>query len=248
MSLRRIAVALGMLVAVAVCVRLGVWQVARMHEKERLGAAFDSTLAAEPEAIAPVRFPLAYRDRKVVVTGRYDAARHILLSARSHDGDVGVEVVTPLLLEDGRAVLVDRGWMPAPDAMTADPLAAQEPGSQRVIGLAREIPAMAGQTRWVLLPSAKAMVWSTYSLSLDSLLTRFPYPLLDVIVEQLPGEGLPRVPRRASPERPDPSVHYWYAVQWFAVACITAVGSMVVVRRAIHRPATTVGRKPHASP
>ena len=235
MSPRRVAIALGLLATVLVCGRLGFWQVGRMHEKERLRAAFDSTLSAAPIAIAPLRYPAAHLGHKVVVTGTYETGRHILLSARSHDGDVGVGVVTPLLLDDGRAVLVDRGWLPAADAITADPMLVQEPGEQQVVGIARAIPATTLPTRWMLLPTARAMVWSTYALSRDSLAERFPYPLLDVIVEQLPGDGVPLQPRRALPERPDPAVHFWYAVQWFVVAGIVALGSIWLGRRGARR-------------
>lgn len=220
-----------MLATVLVCGRLGLWQVARMHQKEPLRAAFDSTLHAAPIAIAPLRYPAAHVGGKVIVTGRYDSGRQILLSARSHDGDVGVGVVTPLLLDDGRAVLVDRGWLPAADAITADPMTVEEPGLQRVVGIARAIPATTLPTRWMLLPMARARVWSTYALSRDSLAERFPYPLLDVIVEQLPGEGVPLQPRREMPERPDTSMHFWYAVQWFVVAGMVAFGSLWVARR-----------------
>ncbi len=223
-----------MLATVLVCGRLGFWQVARMHEKERLRAAFDSTLSAAPTAIAPLRYPAAHVGRMVMVTGTYETGRHILLSARSHDGDVGVGVVTPLLLSDGRAVLVDRGWLPAADAITADPMTVQEPGLQQVVGIARVIPATTLPTRWMLLRTPRAIVWSTYALSLDSLAERFPYPLFDVIIEQLPGEGVPPRPRRGMPERPDPGMHFWYAVQWFVVAGIVAFGSLWVVRRGAH--------------
>lgn len=231
MSPRRVAIALGMLATVLVCGRLGLWQVARMHEKERLRDAFDSTLNLAPTAIAPLRYPAAHVGRRVIVTGTYETGRHILLSARSHDGEVGVGVVTPLLLPDGRAVLVDRGWLPAADAITADPMTVQEPGLQRVVGIARVIPATTLPTRWMLLPTSRAVVWSTYALSRDSLAERVPYPLLDVIVEQLPGEGVPPQPRRGLPERPDPSIHFWYAVQWFVVAGIVAIGGLWVARR-----------------
>lgn len=240
MSPRRVAIALAMVATVLVCVRLGFWQVARMHEKQALQAAFDSTLSAAPTAIAPLRYPAAHRGQKVVVTGTYDSGRHILLSARSHEGDVGVGVVTPLRLDDGRAVLVDRGWLPAADAITADPMTVPEPGVQRVIGIARAIPATTLPTRWMLLPTARAMVWSTYALSRDSLAERFPYPLLDVIVEQLPGDSVPLQPRRDSPERPDPRMHFWYAVQWFVVAGIVGLGSLWVARRGMHRAPSAV--------
>ncbi len=232
MKPRAFLTTLVVLATVGVCARLGWWQVARMHEKERLRASFDSVLTAAPTPAIALAAGMPLARRKVVVTGTYDMAHQILLSARSHDGDTGVDVVTPLVMPDGRAVLVDRGWMPALDAMTADPVDQVEPGEQSVVGLAQEIPATSGPTRWVRLPSRRAVLWSTYSLSRDSLAARVPYPLLEVLIEQLPGPAVPATPRRGMPERPDPSMHFWYALQWFAVGLIVAIGSLVASRRA----------------
>ena len=49
----------------------------------------------------------------VTVTGRYDPAHEILARVRTLHDNVGFEVITPLVLADGTAVLVDRGWIPA---------------------------------------------------------------------------------------------------------------------------------------
>ncbi len=53
----------------------------------------------------------AWRFRQIAATGEYDARRQILIDNKVHDGRVGFDVVTPLHLADGRAVLVDRGWI-----------------------------------------------------------------------------------------------------------------------------------------
>lgn len=237
MRARALLTLLAVLATVGLCARLGVWQVARMHEKERLRAAFDSTLAATPQPVDVIAGAAGTAHPKVSASGRYDDAHQILLSARSHDGETGVDVVTPLLLGDGRAVLVDRGWLPAEDAMTARPQDFPEPGEREVVGLARTIPATSGPTRWLRLSAEtdRTTLWSTYSLSRDSLAARLPFAVLGVLIEQLPGPGVPPVPRRDAPERPDPSVHFWYAVQWFAVALIAGAGSIAVWRRG--RPA-----------
>ena len=44
---------------------------------------------------------------------RSTRARQILIDNKVHDGRAGYHVVTPLVLADGRAVLVDRGWVAA---------------------------------------------------------------------------------------------------------------------------------------
>src|ERR671921_1462337 len=73
---------------------------------------------------------------KVTVTGRYDPAHEIQARGRTVDGSVGFEIVTPLVLPDGTAVLVDRGWVPpAEGGAIAAPVASPPPtGTVTVVG------------------------------------------------------------------------------------------------------------------
>jgi surfeit locus 1 family protein len=101
-------------VVVVLCVVAGNWQHRRMQQKEALLQRMQ-----EASSIAPVPLPKAAEDwsawrfRHVVATGEYDARRQILIDNKVHAGRVGFDVVTPLRLADGGAVLVDRGWVPA---------------------------------------------------------------------------------------------------------------------------------------
>ena len=65
--------------------------------------------------------------RTVTATGRFDTAHEVVARRRTNaDGEVGYHVLTPLVLDDGRAVLVNRGWIPAgrrPDRVPEDPRA-----------------------------------------------------------------------------------------------------------------------------
>lgn len=58
--------------------------------------------------------PIAEDDEwtRVRVSGRFDPAHQVTVKFTTRDGAAGADVVTPLVLSDGRAVLVDRGWMP----------------------------------------------------------------------------------------------------------------------------------------
>ena len=49
--------------------------------------------------------------RRISVAGRWDAARQFLLDNRTRDGRAGYEVLTPLQLDDGRWLIVNRGWV-----------------------------------------------------------------------------------------------------------------------------------------
>jgi len=94
---------------------LGRWQWHRAAEKRALEAAFaagalqpGTELGARSTADLP-------RYAALRVRGHYDSAHQFLLDNMGHLGATGYEVLTPLLLEDGRVLLVNRGWLPLPD-------------------------------------------------------------------------------------------------------------------------------------
>jgi surfeit locus 1 family protein len=103
-----------MLACVAVFVAAGHWQQGRLHTKETLRAQQDAAEQATPVALAALPtasdWP-ALRYRPVVIDGEYDAQRQIFIDNKMQRSRVGYHVVTPLMLADGRAVLVNRGWI-----------------------------------------------------------------------------------------------------------------------------------------
>ena len=100
-------------VVAALCIVAGNWQHRRMLEKEALQASITRAAAAAPVALpAGVDDWNAWRFHRVTATGEYDAAHQILIDNKVHNGVVGFDVVTPLRMRDGRAVLVDRGFVP----------------------------------------------------------------------------------------------------------------------------------------
>src|SRR5207244_3930590 len=110
---RSLAVAVIVIAAAGACVRLGFWQLSRLEHKRRLNAAMQQALAQPPTAVTdPRRLPDSLLHRRVSVRGVFDERRQVLLVGRSHAGEPGVHVVTPLVSErDSIAVLVDRGWL-----------------------------------------------------------------------------------------------------------------------------------------
>jgi surfeit locus 1 family protein len=239
-KLRNLLGAVLLLASAGVCVRLGVWQVSRLHQKQALNAALREALAAPPLVLGAVPAPLdSVRHRRVRIHGRFDERHQLLLVGRSHDGSPGVDVVTPLMLEGGSAVLVDRGWLFAGDAATARPQEFPEPGWHEVVGIADSLSRGRGGAPLRTLEADSVTVWTARWMDLDSLAVRFPYRIAPYTIRQLPGEDVPEHPARSAPRPLDESMHVSYAAQWFLFAAILVFGPAVVAfarRRAARGP------------
>src|SRR4051812_18323105 len=106
-------------------VLLGNWQLHRYQQRHATNQRIDAADKVAPAPLTAVLPPAGGAagsagaappaDRAwtgVTATGEYDPDHVILIRSRTVDGKVGFEVVTPLRLADGTAVLVDRGWVP----------------------------------------------------------------------------------------------------------------------------------------
>lgn len=91
--------------------RLGVWQLSRAAEKNALQAAVEERARLPALGVLPSEAPGVHY-RRVHLRGRWSPAHTVYLDNRQMNGRPGFFVVTPLLLADGRAVLVQRGWLP----------------------------------------------------------------------------------------------------------------------------------------
>ena len=225
MKPRTIIVLIVVLGMASICVRLGFWQISRWHEKQAMNAKLHVEMASEA---VPMRGGMSFesaRDRKLETRGRYDESRQVLLSARTNSGAPGVEVITPLITESGKAVLVDRGWLYSADAANAHPEEYPEPGERAVIGMVEPFRHGAGGPPIRELPPSSITRYSTRWLDQDSLSRRFPYPLEAFVLRQLPGPGVPVKPLRRAPHAYDEFMHVSYAIQWFLFAAIILGGS-----------------------
>ncbi len=100
--------------ALALLIGLGVWQVQRLHWKLDLIARVESRIS---DPAVPLDDALAHglanaEWRRVSVNGTFQNDKELYLFAPSNAGQPGYHVVTPLVLEGGSAVLIDRGFVP----------------------------------------------------------------------------------------------------------------------------------------
>lgn len=99
------------LLAVAIFVRLGLWQWQRGDDSQQAWQSFargaEQVRTLGSAALASV--PLYQR---VSLSGTLEAQHQFLLDNRSYQGRPGYEVLTPLTRAGAMSVLVDRGWVP----------------------------------------------------------------------------------------------------------------------------------------
>ena len=107
---RRIPLLIFGLVGTAILMSLGFWQLQRMTWKAGVLAEIDARLAEPPVALPISPDPVADKYLQVKVTGRVgEGELHVLTFG---DGGPGFRVIAPMVLEDGRRILADRGYLP----------------------------------------------------------------------------------------------------------------------------------------
>jgi surfeit locus 1 family protein len=222
---RALLFAIAAVVAV-VCVRLGFWQLDRLEQRRAFNAQVTSGLAQPPVPVSPLLGgeDLAYR--RATAVGRYDAAHEVILYGRPLEGRPGNHVLTPLVLDDGRALLVDRGWIPT------------DAGGPPVTGEEEAVADRVEVTGVLLASSGDGRVESTEPITtvrevdvarLDAQTPAVLVPGVYLLLqEQSPAQPLP-VPAPLPELTEGP--HMGYALQWFGFAAIAVVGYVVLARR-----------------
>ncbi len=213
----------------AACIRLGIWQLDRLAERRTSNAAAVARRGL-PELVLPADLPVdSLAGRPARATGRYDREHEIVLRGQVFGGVPGVVLVTPLQLQGAgdTALLVERGFVPSPDALTVPTDAAlDEPGPREVRGLAFAIPD-SGDAQ----PFERDGRVSLRRLDLARVRSRVPYPVLGVVLRQTPDPSLASFPRPRPAPPLDEGPHRLYAIQWFAFALTAVVFAGIFLRK-----------------
>lgn len=203
------------LIGIVVFVLAGLWQLRRHDEKVELR---DTVAAAlEQPALALAEVPDGAFAR-VIVGGTLDTDFELRV-IRSNGGESGYEIVTPLLLDDGSAILVDRGWIPLDEPV---PIPPQTIGGEGVL--------------WPAESGAVPAEFPEFASRIDpAIVAAFaPYDLRDeylILTTQEPDFD----PRIRPPEVGEVPLgpHLGYAGQWFLFTLVVLVGYPILLRRAV---------------
>ena len=221
----------------ALFVRLGLWQLDRRHERQARNALITARLdSAEVDVAALPRDSATARFRRVRVTGIADYEHELIYAARSYRGSPGVNFLTPIRIAGkDTAVIVNRGWVYAPDGVTVDEAKWRERDST-FTGYVEELPSTAGAS-YATRPRVIAR------LSYDAVAKAVPYPVARVYVVVLGDSAIApdRLARLTVPPLGE-GPHLNYAIQWFAFALIALAGAGVVVKQSREDPSRPEAR------
>ena len=230
------------LLAAAVMVRLGIWQLDRLEQRRAFNARVSEQQEAQPlvldaDTIHLDLYSMEYR--QVSVSGEYLPEDEIVLRNQvwntEFGGQLGVKLFTPLLIEGtDEAILVERGWIPEENAG----------GEQRAIYRENGLIALEGQLRRpetdfqlgfhpdpTMSPGERRLdAWN--NLDLERLASQMDTTLLPVYLQHFP-EGVQTNPPYATiPELElSEGPHLGYAIQWFSFAAILLLGYPFYVRK-----------------
>jgi cytochrome oxidase assembly protein ShyY1 len=220
---RRWVLFLGAVVVLAYgAFRLGEWQFDRLEQREDSNAVIERNLAADPVPVAQVLEvgePVAAEEewRHVTATGEYDEDASVVVRYQTRDGQSGVDVVTPLVTDEGPALLVNRGWAATGNTGTTTPEVPSPPaGEVRVAGWVR-----ADATG----DSTRVADQSTRAVSSEAIGATLPYPVYGGFVE-LDTETPPPAEPLTKVEQPDlgEGPHFFYGLQWWFFAALAVFG------------------------
>jgi len=232
-----IYVAVAIVFAIA-CAFLSNWQFSRNEHRAEQLALVAQNYDAEPVALAeliPAGEALAPGDQwhPVRLTGTYLNDQQLLVRNRPHGGTAAFEVLVPFRLDDGRVILVNRGWVPPgehqpdPDVVPAAPagevtvIVRLRPGEQ-LPSSGRTAPD--GQVPTINLglvadaidpESGEALEQSAYGV----MVSEDPAPATRPEALESPSE--------------DPGPHLSYAIQWilFAIMGFVFIGYVIRTER-----------------
>jgi cytochrome oxidase assembly protein ShyY1 len=206
-------------------ITLGFWQLDRADEKQRILNQYNANQQAAPATIDDLVGDANLQYRSAWLSGELDASRRLILDNRVKNGRPGYEILEALTVAGlDQKILVNRGWIPAsldrnrlPDikavAGTVQLRGAlyQTLGGYRLddgIGLVNQWPARVG---WISAARAEELfgqAFFLYQLRLD---------------QDSPGA----LQTGWATVSVQPAKHTGYAVQWFVMALVLLIMTVV---------------------
>ncbi|MDW6063659.1 SURF1 family protein [Streptomyces sp. FXJ1.4098] len=243
------------LALIPVMIRLGYWQLHRHEHRVAQNQLIADNLDARAVPVDRLTGPgrtVAYDEmwRTVTAKGRYDTGHEVVVRQRTaaDDQTIGYYVLTPLVMDDGRAVLVNRGWIPAGNDLTRFPKVPAAPsGEITVTGRLKrdETTGNSGIKDKQGLPARQVMLINSGQLA-KSLSEPVLGGYIELTKSSPKGSDQPEVV--PEPDHSGIGPHMAYAIQWWLFSAGVPIGWVILVRRELRDRAAARDAEPAPEP
>ena len=215
----RLGMSLLAILAIILFVRLGLWQVQRANEKKQMLVAHHQLAKQAPIAWqSSKKLPQQYQPLKI--TGKY-IAKTLLLDNQHYQHQFGYQVISPLMLADGKVILIDRGWVAGDVTRQTLPRIIIPDGPIEAIGSAY-YPSSKNWLLGQMVEKEEANV-TVIELIDPKLIAQFLHKSLYPFIIRLDNQADHGFVREWAIVSMPPERHYAYALQWFAMALVILI-------------------------
>lgn len=207
------------LIGTAILVGLGTWQMQRLEWKQGILTQIESRIGGDPAPLPATGDPERDRYQPVMLNGTIDTDELYVLVSQKQVG-AGYRVISPFVTDDGRRILLDRGFIPV-----ADRDLARQGGEKEITG----------NLHW---PDDRTSATPENDIAGNIWFARD----IDAMSEVLDSEPLLVIARNMSPADPGvtplpvdtsgiPNDHLQYAITWYSLAVVWLIGTIALVMR-----------------
>jgi cytochrome oxidase assembly protein ShyY1 len=196
----------------------------RLEDRRHDNELITQHLAMDPVPLSTVVGPgdevddrLAWT--RVRATGTYDVDHEVTVTFTTRDGQPGVDVVTPLVMPDGSAILVDRGWLATQNTTERpDNVPAPPPGNVIVTGWLRQNSAADDH-------AVEPVDGQVRAISSEGMASSVPYDLVSGYLN-LRSQEPPAATSLELEPRPElgQGPHFFYGLQWWFFGALAVFG------------------------
>lgn len=193
---------------------LGIWQIERLSWKNSILQNISAELAAAPVQLPEITAPPEkYHYLHVMLKGQYLHQDEMIRQARYYKGALGVNILTPMRLDDGRYILVNRGWAPNEKSK-------QESRQESLVGGEQEVEAVisASLGRGLFVPENNPDKNEWFWLDIDAMRAHTGLALIPAVAEAIKVTTPGGYPISADGHIDIRNDHLMYAITWFAMA------------------------------
>jgi len=217
-----LAATLATLLLFPLLISLGIWQLNRADEKRAIEDQIHDRQQKAPlylNDVLPEQESKLLQQvyRAATAEGHYDSEHQFLYDNRTHNGKPGYHVLTPFILRENDAVLVNRGWIPY--------IGTRDNIQDISVGMVQQVihGNIKAPSESIILDKAlqadNGYPQTIQAISLLAMEEQLEYKFLPVIIE-LDAKEKKGFVREWQPYYGSIARHVGYAIQWFAMAAV----------------------------